>query len=97
MADLVGGVNTEEDLSLVKENYVDINNLSIKDDHELPLDNKEVQNRSDIQDKDESKSLVEDENKMGGPTFFPPLYIQRYSFVADILNKYEATNVSIYK
>ena len=38
----------------------------------------------------------EDENALGGPSFYPPLYIQRYTYVKGILDELKAESVSIF-
>ncbi|XP_060071908.1 small RNA 2'-O-methyltransferase-like [Ylistrum balloti] len=44
--------------------------------------------------KDMVKStMCEDENRLGGPMFDPPLYVQRYSFLADKLNSLNVHSV----
>ena len=42
-----------------------------------------------------SQNKSENENCLGGPSFYPPLYIQRYSFVKDILDTLQPESVSI--
>ncbi|XP_021357305.1 small RNA 2'-O-methyltransferase-like [Mizuhopecten yessoensis] len=54
---------------------------------------------TDNKNGDESKTdtmttpMCEDENRLGGPVFDPPLYQQRYSFVADKLNSLNVQSV----
>ena len=36
---------------------------------------------------------VEDENRLQGPKFIPPLYMQRYQVVLDLVNKYRPRKV----
>lgn len=40
-----------------------------------------------------SNEKTENENLLGGPSFFPPLYTQRYSFVKHILDKLQPESV----
>lgn len=40
-----------------------------------------------------SQNKSENENCLGGPSFYPPLYIQRYSFVKDILDTLQPESV----
>ena len=61
-----------------------------------------LQNGGDVADMDSeetgapSKIRLEDENKLSGISFCPPLYRQRYSLVADILRQEQVCSVSLY-
>lgn len=49
---------------------------------------------SPLDDKTSDKS--ENENNLGGPSFYPPLYIQRYTFVKEILDTLQPDSVSYF-
>ncbi|XP_064616827.1 small RNA 2'-O-methyltransferase-like [Liolophura sinensis] len=54
---------------------------------------KESSSKDEDEGSKQSKQATEDEGKLGGPRFSPPLYRQRYMFCADILEKHGIKSV----
>ena len=56
-------------------------------------DHKDKRDEQGTENSDQNKQ--ENEESLGGPTFLPPLYLQRYTKVAQIIEEYDVKKVCL--